>query len=76
MEYQVVAKVRAFGDLEALRAAAMQRGMEWTADTPPQYLWCWADQTPDWVVYRPDRNASIYACTVLKRLFDPAYLRR
>ena len=30
---------------------------------------------PDWVVYQPDRDASIYACTLLKRLFDPIYLR-
>lgn len=59
-----------------LRAAAMQRGLAWTTDDPPPYLWCRADQTPDWVVYRPDRDATIYACSILKRLFDPPYLQR
>ena len=48
----------------------------WTAPDPPRYLWCPAGQLPDWVVYRPNREASIYACTILKRLFDPVYLRR
>ena len=50
--------------------------MTWTAADPPRYLWCPAAGTPDWVVYRPDRDASIYACTILKRLFDPVYLKR
>ena len=56
-------------------AAAEARGMAWSAADPPAYLWCPAASLPDWVVYRPDRDASIYACTLLKRLFDPAYLR-
>jgi len=59
-----------------LRAAAEARGMTWTAADPPRYLWCPAADAPDWVVYRPDRDASIYACTLLKRLFDPVYLKR
>ena len=59
-----------------LRLAAEARGMIWTAVDPPRYLWCPAAGTPDRVVYRPDRDASIYACTLLKRLFDPAYLKR
>jgi hypothetical protein len=58
-----------------LRAAAEARGMAWTAADPPPYLWCPAASTPDWVVYRPDRDASIYACMILKRLFAPIYLR-
>ena len=59
-----------------LPAAALERQMIWTAARPPRYLWCPANDTPDWVVYRPDRDASIYACTILKRLFDPVYLKR
>ena len=59
-----------------LRSAAEARGMAWTAADPPRYLWCPAAGTPDWVVYGPDRDASIYACTILKRLFDPVYLKR
>ena len=57
-----------------LKAAAQARGMAWTADPPPRYLWCPANQLPDWVVYTPSRQATIYACTLLKRLFKPAYL--
>ena len=59
-----------------LKAACAAVGMAWTAADPPQYLWCPAGQLPDWVVYRPNREASIYACTLLKRLFDPIYLQR
>ena len=59
-----------------LRASAVARGMVWSADDPPRYLWCPAADLPDWVVYRPDRDASLYACTLLKRLFDPVYLKR
>jgi hypothetical protein len=59
-----------------LRAAAAARGLLWTAADPPPYLWCPANDLPDWVVYRPDRDASIYACTILQRLFDPIYLKR
>ncbi len=59
-----------------LVAAALERHMIWTAVAPPSYLWCRADGLPDWVVYRPDQEASIYACSVLKQLFNPAYLKR
>jgi hypothetical protein len=59
-----------------LKSAAAALGMAWTAADPPHYLWCPAGQLPDWVRYRPNREASIYACTILKRLFDPSYLRR
>ncbi len=58
-----------------LRAAGEARGMAWSAADPPPYLWSLAAALPDWVVYQPDRDASIYACTLLKRLFDPIYLR-
>lgn len=59
-----------------LRAAAESRGMVWTAADPPSYVWCNANDLPDWVVYRPCRDATIYVCSVLRTLFDPAYLRR
>jgi hypothetical protein len=59
-----------------LKAAAAERRMAWSAADPPPYLWCPAASLPDWVVYRPDRDASVYACTILKRLFDPVYLKR
>ena len=59
-----------------LKAAAAHRGFTWSAAEPPNYLWCRADSLPDWVVYRPNADASIYACTILKRLFDPPYLKR
>ena len=58
-----------------LKSAAATLGMDWTAADPPKYLWCPAKQPPDWVMYRPNREASIYACTILKRLFNPAYLK-
>jgi hypothetical protein len=59
-----------------LKAAALALGMTWTAADPPPHLWCPVSGTPDWVVYRPNRDASIYACVLLKRLFDPIYLQR
>ena len=59
-----------------LKTAAAALDMAWTATDPPAYLWCSANQTPDRVVYRPNRDASIYACVLLKRLFAPAYLKQ
>ena len=59
-----------------LRASAEARGTAWSAAEPPRYVWCPAASLPDWVVYRPNRDASIYACTILKRLFNPIYLKR
>jgi hypothetical protein len=59
-----------------LKAAALAFNMAWTAAEPPAYIWCPANGTPDWVVYRPYRDASLYACTLLQRLFDPFYLQR
>ena len=59
-----------------LKQAAASHGLAWSAADPPQYLWCPANQLPDWVAYTLERAASIYACTILKRLFDPAYLKR
>jgi hypothetical protein len=58
-----------------LKSAAATLGMGWTAADPPQYLWCAASQMPEWMVYRPNREATLYACTILKRLFDPIYLK-
>lgn len=59
-----------------LRASSLALGLEWTAAAPPDYLWCSAQDTPERVVYRPNRDASIYANILLKRLFDPPYLKR
>ncbi len=58
-----------------LRQAAVELGLGWTAADPPAFLWCPVNATPDWVRYIPNREASIYACLLLKRLFDPIYLR-
>jgi hypothetical protein len=59
-----------------LTAAALERGLAWSAAAPPSYLWCPANETPDWVVYSPNQDATIYACGILRRLFNPSYLRR
>jgi hypothetical protein len=59
-----------------LKASAQALGMGWTAPDPPAYLWCPASATPDWVVYRPIAEASVYACSILKQLYDPLYLKR
>jgi hypothetical protein len=59
-----------------LKTAAVSLGLAWSAAEPPTHLWCPAKGLPDWVVYRPNREASIYAAILLKRLFDPVYLRR
>lgn len=59
-----------------LKEAAAGLGMGWTAADPPPYLWCPASELPDWVVYQPNREASLYACNILKRLFNPTYLNR
>lgn len=57
-----------------LKDACAQTGMTWSAIDPPKYLWCPANSPPDWVVYRPNREATLYACLLLKRLFNPVYL--
>ena len=57
-----------------LQVAARKAGLEWTALAPPRFLWCPATALPDWVVYRPNAEATIFACSCLKHLFDPAYL--
>lgn len=59
-----------------LRVAAEARGLAWSAADPPRFLWCSANATPDWVRYWPNRDASVYACILLGRLFDPPYLKR
>ena len=58
-----------------LKEAASACGMTWTAKDPPRYLWCSTKSLPHWVVYRPDRDATIYACRLIKRLFNPPYLQ-
>ena len=47
--------------------AAEVLDLYWTAAAPPQYLWCPASQLPEGVVYRPDRDATILACRILKK---------
>jgi hypothetical protein len=59
-----------------IKAAAVAMNLPWTNSAPPRYLWTPTQQLPDWVSYRPDPQATIYACTLLKRLFNPAYLKR
>jgi hypothetical protein len=58
-----------------LKAAAADHGMAWTADDPPPYLWCPASATPDWVVYKPNKEATLYACNILNTHFHPIYLK-
>ena len=58
-----------------LAGAALKLEMFWTAPAPPRFLWCGANQLPDQVRYEPNREATLYACSVLKKLFDPPYLR-
>jgi hypothetical protein len=47
-----------------LKQAAEGMGLAWTADEPPEFLWCSAKKMPDWVVYTPVREATIYACKI------------
>ena len=57
------------------KEAAQKLGMTWTADSPPPYVWCPANQLPDWVRYTPNREATLFACHILEKLFHPRYLR-
>ena len=57
-----------------LTAAAAALGMPWTAAEPPTHLWCSAAALPAGVVYRPDRDATVLACRVLQKLYQPVYL--
>lgn len=58
-----------------IRRHAEACGLVWRSGDPPRYLWARADEMPDWVVYTPNRNATLYACTILQHLFDPCYLK-
>jgi hypothetical protein len=58
------------------RSHAESLGLQWTADDPPPYLWNTADAWPDWVVYTPNLEATLYACRILNRLYHPKYLER
>lgn len=51
-------------------------GVKWTAEDPPAFLWAPAASLPDWVLYTPDRDATLYAASVLGKLFHPKYLER
>lgn len=44
-----------------LKNAAVASGVKWTADNPPEYLWCNVENIPENVVYRPNRDATLYA---------------
>jgi hypothetical protein len=59
-----------------LREHAEACGLTWRSGDPPEYLFRRTDQLPDWVVYTPNCEATLYACRILRSLFDPAYLRR
>lgn len=58
------------------KAHAEACGLRWTAADPPPYLWANADNWPDWVRYTPNRDATLYACRILRSLFHPKYLER
>lgn len=58
-----------------LEKEAARAGLAWTADPPPAYLWASADRLPDWVIYTPNRDATILACKIIRNLFDPEYLK-
>jgi hypothetical protein len=51
-----------------LKKAAAVHGVRWTAADPPPYLWCPVNEIPDDVRYIPNREASMYASILLKRL--------
>ena len=57
-----------------LPMAAAKLGMAWTAPPPPKHLWCSARALPAGVVYQPDREATLLACRILKRLYNPTWL--
>lgn len=59
-----------------LRAHAEACGLIWRSGDPPEFLWATADTMPDWVFYIPNREATLYACRILKDLFNPQYLER
>ena len=61
---------------DAVPCEVGDRATQFTAAAPPRYLWCPASQLPEGVVYRPDRDATILACRILREIFDPAYLTR
>ena len=58
-----------------LRKHAEACGLVWRSGDPPQYLFRHPAKLPDWVVYTPNREATLYACRILKKLFDPPYLK-
>ena len=59
-----------------LRVLAEASGLIWRSGDPPEFLWATEEEMPDWVVYTPNRDATLYACMILKSLFDPTYLKR
>jgi hypothetical protein len=60
----------------SLRKHAEACGLTWRSGDPPAYLWATEPEMPDWVVYTPNREATLYACGILENLFHPKYLRR
>ena len=57
-----------------LKKHAEACGLVWRSGDPPDYLWTTAYSLPDWVVYTPSLDATLYACRILKSLFAPPYL--
>lgn len=50
-----------------LKSAAAAIGMEWTAEDPPQYLWCAVGDIPESAYYIPNREATIYAGLLMEQ---------
>jgi hypothetical protein len=59
-----------------LKGLAEASGLIWRSGDPPEFLWATEDEMPDWVVYTPNRDATLYAAMLLKSRFDPTYLKR
>jgi hypothetical protein len=59
-----------------LRRHAEACGLVWRSADPPEYLIATAGEMPDWVVYTPNRDATLYAYRILNRLFHPAYMEK
>jgi hypothetical protein len=59
-----------------LKDAARAAGLDWTADDPPPFVWARPDALPDWVVYTPNRQATLLAAGLIWEMFQPEYLIR
>ena len=48
-------------------------GEPWLGPKPPDYLW--QRELPDWVVYEPNEQATLYTMVRLWKLYQPSYAR-